>query len=200
MPARPYHHGDLPAALLAHAEQALRVHGVAALSLRELAREVGVSPGAPSRHFRSKQALLDALALDGYTRLADAIAASQVGVDGAFAARLGAAARAYVHFAVENAALLDLMFSVKHDSDLSDEEQMHVHRWSDQLLGIIGDGQRRSEVREGALETIALPVVSALHGYANLTAKGLMPTEMSDDGLNCLIEFALRGSAPAGVR
>jgi len=196
MPARPYHHGDLPAALLAHAEDALRTHGVAALSLRELAREVGVSPGAPSRHFKSKQALLDALALDGYTRLADAIAASQVDIDEAFAVRLNAAARAYVTFAVENAALLDLMFSVKHDSDLSDDERMRVQRWSDQLLEIIGDGQRRGDVREGPLEGIALPAVSALHGFASLTAKGLMPTEIADQGLGDLIAFILRGSAP----
>ena len=67
--ARPYHHGNLRTALLAAAQQTVRERGVAALSLRELAREVGVSHGAPRRHFPDRQALLDALAEDGFERL-----------------------------------------------------------------------------------------------------------------------------------
>ncbi|WP_420876671.1 TetR/AcrR family transcriptional regulator, partial [Streptomyces niveiscabiei] len=66
---RPYHHGDLRSTLLRSAEHTLREKGAAALSLRELARTAGVSHAAPSRHFKDKQALLDALALDGYDRL-----------------------------------------------------------------------------------------------------------------------------------
>ena len=58
-PAR-YHHGDLRAALIARAAEVVVADGVGALSLRELARDLGVSHGAPSRHFPDKQALLDA--------------------------------------------------------------------------------------------------------------------------------------------
>ncbi|MDC7802592.1 TetR/AcrR family transcriptional regulator [Sphingomonas sp. BLCC-B65] len=181
--------------MLALAEQVLRRGGVASLSLRELAREAGVSPAAPSRHFTSKQALLDALALSGYERLADAISASQEDADAAYGSRLAAAARAYVAFAVENAALLDLMFSVKRESDLSEEQRAGVRRWSDQLLELIDSGQRAGEVREGSREAIALPVMSALHGYASLAAKGLLPTEAAAGDLDELIAFILRGSA-----
>lgn len=74
--SRPYHHGDLRAALLAAAESTLREKGVGALSLRELAREVGVSHAAPGRHFKDKQALLNALALTGYERLGRALSAA----------------------------------------------------------------------------------------------------------------------------
>ena len=59
---RPYHHGNLRQALLAQAERTVRERGVQELSLRELAREVGVSHAAPRRHFPDRQALLDALA------------------------------------------------------------------------------------------------------------------------------------------
>ena len=69
MDARPYHHGNLRTALLEAAERTLRERGVQALSLRELAREVGVSHGAPRRHFPDRQALLDALARAGFERL-----------------------------------------------------------------------------------------------------------------------------------
>ncbi|WP_031078146.1 TetR/AcrR family transcriptional regulator [Streptomyces sp. NRRL WC-3742] len=196
MTNRPYHHGDLRVALLARAEETLRERGASALSLRELAREVGVSPAAPSRHFKSKQALLDALALTGFERLAEAIAASQDGAGEAFADRLDTAARAYVGFAVANAALLDLMFSVKHSPQASEALGATAHRWSDQLLELIGDGQRRGEVREGPLERIALPVVAALHGYAGLTVSGVLPPEVAEYGLDDLIASVLRGCAP----
>ena len=65
--SRPYHHGNLRAALLTQAERTLAEGGD--LSLRELARQVGVSHAAPRRHFAGKQALLDALAEDGFERL-----------------------------------------------------------------------------------------------------------------------------------
>lgn len=196
MTNRPYHHGGLPAALLERAERTLREKGVAALSLRELAREVGVSPGAPSRHFKSKQALLDALAMSGFDRLGEAIAASREGAGEAFASRLGAAARAYVDFAVASPALLDLMFSVKHSPEASQGLGTSVHRWSDQLLELIGEGQRQGEVRLGPVERIALPVFVALHGYASLTVSGLLPEETIEYGLDDVIASILRGCAP----
>ena len=65
--ARTYHHGNLREALLTAAESALASGGD--LSLRALARQVGVSHAAPRRHFSDKQALLDALAEDGFVRL-----------------------------------------------------------------------------------------------------------------------------------
>ena len=73
---RRYHHGDLRAALLAQAEATLRVSGVDGLSLRELARAVGVSHGAPRRHFEDKAALLEALVAEGFHRLGAALAAA----------------------------------------------------------------------------------------------------------------------------
>src|SRR3954471_16858488 len=105
--SRPYHHGDLRAALLAAAERPLRDRGAGALSLRELAREVGVSHAAPGRHFKDKQALLDALALAGYERLPGALeSADDPGLP--LEPRLCGLAKTYVGFAVENAALLEL--------------------------------------------------------------------------------------------
>ena len=66
---RPYHHGNLRTELLSCAERALSEGGLAQLSLRDLARQAGVSHAAPRRHFADKQALLDALAQDGFERL-----------------------------------------------------------------------------------------------------------------------------------
>ena len=116
---RPYHHGDLRAALLTRAEQALEETGPGALSLRGLARDLGVSPGAPSRNYSSKKALLDALALEGFESLRALLAAAQDGAGEPFADRLTALSRAYLGFAAANPALLDLMYSVKYDPTAS---------------------------------------------------------------------------------
>ena len=77
--ARSYHHGNLRAALLERAEAVLAEGGE--LSLRELARQVGVSHAAPRRHFPDKQALLDALAMDGFERLGAELSAALAAAD-----------------------------------------------------------------------------------------------------------------------
>ncbi|MDH6627268.1 AcrR family transcriptional regulator [Streptomyces sp. LBL] len=78
------------------------------LSLRELARDIGVSHAAPGRHFKDKQALLDTLALDGYERLTQTLKGAG---DPSLPVqpRLAVLARAYVTFATDNAVLVELM-------------------------------------------------------------------------------------------
>src|SRR3954464_10583407 len=109
---RPYHHGNLRSELLSCAERALSEGGLAQLSLRDLARQVGVSHAAPRRHFADKQALLDALAEDGFLRLGAELQGAVRG--GGLAERMLSFARTYVAFAVDHAALLELMFAGKH--------------------------------------------------------------------------------------
>ena len=99
MRERPYHHGNLRTALLEQAERTVRERGAQALSLRELAREVGVSHGAPRRHFPDRQALLDALAEAGFARLGTELRRAVDGAGEDFEARMLATAAAYVRFA-----------------------------------------------------------------------------------------------------
>ncbi|WP_182882528.1 MULTISPECIES: TetR/AcrR family transcriptional regulator [unclassified Microbispora] len=196
MKKRPYHHGDLRAALLERAEQTLRERGSGALSLRELARDLGVSPAAPSRHFKTKQALLDALALDGFERLVETIAAAQDGAGQTFGERLNVMARAYVGFCVANAALLDLMFSAKHSPEASQALGAAARRWMEQSLELVSTGQRRGEVREGPLDRIALTVFAPLHGYVGLTVSGVPLPETDEQGLDDVIASIIRGCRP----
>src|SRR6478735_5804721 len=112
--ARPYHHGNLRSEILEQAERTLTERGAGELSLRELAREVGVSHAAPRRHFRDKQALLDALAENGFERLGADLDRAMSRAGSGFRARLAAFAKAYVRFATRNGPLLELMFAGKH--------------------------------------------------------------------------------------
>lgn len=108
-PGDAYHHGDLKRALLEAALQMLDEEGAEGVGLRELARRVGVSPAAPYRHFRGRQALLEAVATEGFRRFSAMMAAKEQ--DLPEAEQLPAMAEAYVRFALVQPALFRLMFS-----------------------------------------------------------------------------------------
>src|SRR6185312_13896285 len=105
-----YHHGDLHAAVLSASLDMLEGRASEELSLREIARAVGVSDTALYRHFPDKDALLNALATEGFNRLGAAQARAQT-QGGPGAGGFKAAGRAYVDFARANPALFRLMFS-----------------------------------------------------------------------------------------
>ena len=144
--ARPYHHGNLREALLRAGEQALEAGGAQNLSLRELAREVGVSHAAPRRHFPDKQALLDALALNGWERLGAALATAVADAGDGFDARMLGLARAYVAFATRHPALVELMFATKHADDASPELAQAGERAFAPALATVADGQAAGAV------------------------------------------------------
>jgi|GEM_PF-6333597 len=74
---------------------------------RELARKIGVSHAAPSRHFADRQALLDALAQNGFERLGGELRHAVQAAGTPFDARLHAMSQAYIAFATRHAALLE---------------------------------------------------------------------------------------------
>ncbi|MGW2651308.1 TetR/AcrR family transcriptional regulator [Streptomyces sp. NPDC001393] len=196
---RPYHHGDLRAALLKSAERTLREKGVGALSLRELARDVGVSHAAPGRHFKDKQALMDALALDGYERLNRALdtAAAQPGLT--FEGRMTALARAYLGFAVDNPELLELMFARKHapeGSAGSDRLAAAVDQSLGSLTRMVADAQEQGEIVAGDPERITMIAAASLHGLAALIAACALDAEDALSGLDEHVHLLLHGLKP----
>jgi AcrR family transcriptional regulator len=110
MAERAYHHGDLRAALVTEGLRLLAQRDADSLSLREVARGVGVSATSVYRHFPDKEALLTALATQGLAELgaAQKAAATQAGGGQAGFAATG---RAYVRFALANPALFRLIFA-----------------------------------------------------------------------------------------
>jgi AcrR family transcriptional regulator len=104
-----YHHGDLREALVRAARRILEKEGIARLSLRRVARATGVSPAAPYHHFADKQALLDAIATQGFAALTAEMRARMAKKSDP-AGRLDASGISYVVFAVENPTLFQLMF------------------------------------------------------------------------------------------
>lgn len=117
----PYHHGDLKRALLDAAMEMLDAEGADGVGLREVARRVGVSASAPYRHFRSRQALLEAVATEGFRRFSTMMEAKEH--DFPEAEQFPAMAEAYVRFAVVQPALFRLMFS--RQIDKQGNKQLH---------------------------------------------------------------------------
>ncbi|MBK4216232.1 TetR/AcrR family transcriptional regulator [Paracoccus caeni] len=76
-----YHHGNLASALIAATVEIIDERGVDGLSVREVAKRAGVSPGAPFRHFSSKAALLTAVAEQAMERLVAAVEVAQADDD-----------------------------------------------------------------------------------------------------------------------
>lgn len=104
-----YHHGHLREALVEAGLQLLEEMDRADLSLRELARRVGVSANAVYHHFANKEALLAALAAEGFRRLGQAQLNPPPEAAGA-RTPLHQAGLAYVRFAMAHPALFRLMY------------------------------------------------------------------------------------------
>jgi AcrR family transcriptional regulator len=179
---RPYHHGNLRSELLSCAERALSEGGLGQLSLRDLARKAGVSHAAPRRHFADKQALLDALAEDGFERLGRELREAMDSAGEEFDGRLAALSRSYVRFATRHAALLELMFASKHRPDAADSLRAAGEAAFAAPLALITDGQASGAVVAGDPEAVATVAWATVQGLASIANAGLLD-EAALDGL-----------------
>jgi AcrR family transcriptional regulator len=196
MAHRPYHHGNLRAALLEEAERTVREHGVDGLSLRELARQAGVSHAAPRRHFADRQALLDALAESGWERLgADTRAAAQrAGTD--YEARLRAAGRAYVRFATRDAALLEVMFAGRQGRQAAALREAATRAFS-VLVELVREGQASGVLELADPERMALLLFATVQGIAALANAGIVAPKRRDELVTDAIGRFLHGQRTA---
>jgi AcrR family transcriptional regulator len=196
MTGRPYHHGNLRIALLAAAERTLRERGAHELSLRELARDVGVSHAAPRRHFPDRQALLDALAEAGFARMGSELRVAFDGAGEGFEERMRIVAAAYIRFATEDAALLELMFTGK-EHEQTGVLHAAAERAFTVLLELIAQGQREGALEEGDPERVGLVLFATMQGIAALVTGGIVAPTQIDELVADAIERFLRGSHQA---
>src|SRR5947208_3220696 len=105
-----YHHGNLKEALIAAARRLIAEHGPSGFSLNEASRTAGVSASAPYRHFRDRNALIEATAEEGFRLFRERLEASAAGSADAYDAlcRMGAA---YYGFAMDEPGFYQAMFS-----------------------------------------------------------------------------------------
>ena len=159
------------------------------LSLRDVARRIGVSHAAPAHHFGDKAGLLTAIATEGFTLFTDHLAV--VADDGEDPAReLAELGRAYAEFAERYPAHFDVMF------------RPALIRTSDPALGpasaaafaalrgrIVRFQARGWRARE---DTAALTVAAwaLAHGIAVLRAQGSVARHYDDASLDGVVAIA----------
>jgi AcrR family transcriptional regulator len=194
MAERPFHHGNLRNVLLDSAESVLRQRGVDELSLRELAREAGVSHGAPRSHFIDRKALLDALAERGFLRLASVMRKAADG-EREYAEVLRASARAYVGFAVSNAALIDLMFAAKMDEPPASLLAAAEHLFST-ISDIMHEGIDSGAFSDHQIDRITLLMSATMQGISTFVAAGRATRAQGDVMIDDAIAQFLGGRLP----
>ena len=178
---RPYHHGDLRAALLDAAAAVIDESGPAAVTLRDLARRVGVSHAAPAHHFGDRAGLLTALATDGFTRLAHAVEQVSPITD------LRQAGVAYVSFAVGNRGRFEVMFR----PDLLHRDDPALRAAQSRAMGALRAAvEGWSAERGDDPETAGVAAWSLVHGFATLWLQGVLPDALGTDAANAASEVA----------
>jgi AcrR family transcriptional regulator len=177
-----YHHGDLPRALLDAALHIVETQGTEALTLRAVARLAGVSQAAPYRHFANKEAILAAVAEDGFRSLMTAMRQSVQDCGDLPLARLRAVGIGYVTFATSHPSHFRVMFG----RDMADRSAFPALRQvaSDTLAMVvdaIADGQRAGLVRsEEPAADLALTAWSSVHGLSALLIDGVLDRPVAE--------------------
>jgi AcrR family transcriptional regulator len=166
--ARSYHHKDLRRALMDAALTYLEKHEITRLNMQVLARTAGVSAGAPYHHFTDKEAVIAALATEGFELLLARMGERKLADEPQRA--LAELARGYLEFAAENRGHYRLMFL----PEWSDRERfVALHRAGGEALARFAEHVRVG-LPHGAGSDVALSralqAFALLHGFAELTA------------------------------
>jgi AcrR family transcriptional regulator len=161
---------DLRRVVLDASLDLIKEEGLAALSMREVARRAGVSHQAPYHHFRDREGILAAIAMDGFIKLhkgmMKAVEPLTDPVD-----RLNAVGGAYLTFAVRNQAHFKIMF--RSELVAIDKHEALKER-ADAAFDFVTSIVTEVAQRRGAKDTLPLVIAawSLAHGAATLLLEG----------------------------
>jgi AcrR family transcriptional regulator len=168
---RSYHHGNLKEVLLEAARKLIEQYGPAGFSLTEAARLAGVSPAAPYRHFRDRDALLAEVAKHGFERFA---ARLEMAWNNGIPTPLSAfenVGKAYLAFARDEPASYAVMFET--GVAPGNETMPEAERAFDVLQKAATALCRQlPEAERPPIKIVSLHIWAISHGVATLFAQG----------------------------
>ena len=168
-----YHHGDLRNSLVNVGLSMLNDKGVAGISMREIARNIGVGHNAPYRHFRNKQELLEAIASDGFRRLKARNTRLELEFANDPEAQLFESAMHIMGMAADQPNLFQLMFGGHLQPQTSGScLKKAADEAMQSLVGIIKNGQKLQVFIKGDPMTLALSAMSMVQGVAIMVSSG----------------------------
>ena len=175
--SKPYHHGDLRRVLINAALQLVNEGGADAVSVREAARRAGVSPGAPFRHFPSRDALIQAVAEEAQRRfraeieqaLADAPADDPLG-------RFRCIGLAYLRWAMRNPTHFEIISSRRF---FSHDESAEVSQDNAELIDLtertLAEAFAQGQLRSVDLKRVQIAGRALVYGFARMNIDGHFP-------------------------
>jgi AcrR family transcriptional regulator len=174
---KPYHHGDLRRVLVEAAFELVGEAGAGAVSVREAARRAGVSPAAPFRHFRSRDALLGAVAEEAQRRFRTEIdkALAKAPADDPLQ-RFRFLGRAYLDWAMCNPTHFEVISSRRL---FAHEKSAAVTRDNNEVVGlterILKEAHARGQLGPSDLKQVLIGARALVYGFARMAIDGHFP-------------------------
>ncbi len=173
-----YHHGDLKNALIRAGIEILSKDGRQALSLRNVAKKAGVSHAAPYAHFADKQALIAAIAAEGYKKLYQQLVTAQQSQPDPLN-RLLAVSRAYVQFAIDEPDHFKITFSGVVEAEQSYPEYVEQSKHCFALVvAVVAECQTIGILPAGDTELTAVSIWACIHGFVQLLLANQLPGKL----------------------
>jgi AcrR family transcriptional regulator len=168
----------VPGALITAGLEILSEKGIEGLSLRKVARWVGVSHAAPYNHFSDKQALLAAISTEGHKQLYQTMRQVFDAIKPSSDIILLEVAWAYLEFALEDPGRFKLMFSGALDEESNHPAFVEIATKNIALLEeIVLFCQETGRLPEEALEIAAVKLWSSVHGFTSLVLEDQFPSD-----------------------
>lgn len=176
-----YHHGDLKNALIEAGLEVLSEKGEQGLSLRKVAKKVGVSHAAPYAHFADKQALIAAISTKGYEELYNLVLETALKYPNDPVHRLIETAWTYVQYALEKPDQFKITFSGVVETENSYPEYVEVSKKNFSLVvQSVNACQEIGALKTGDSDLLAIHIWSSVHGFVLL----LLENQISGDLLS----------------
>ena len=173
-----YHHGNLKDALITASLEILSEQGIDGLSLRKVAKKVGVSHTAPYNHFADKQALLAAISTAGHGQLYQTLSRVFEKVKDSSTDIITEIAWAYLQFALDDPGRFKLMFSGALEEEKDHPEFIEISIKNIALLEeIIEFCKNKGQINAGRADIIVMRLWSSAHGFTNLVLERQFPPE-----------------------
>lgn len=183
---RPYHHGALPQALVAHAVELLDEGGAEAVTVREVARRAGVSPSAPFRHFPDRAALLSAVA---EAVAVDFAGAQMAAVDSADSLPFRALGTAFATYALAHPHRFMLLRGALFGAERTPALEEGHRAFTQSITEMIAAGQARGELRHADPELIRIAAQALMYGLSQMFIDGYLDASPADVLINQVVDL-----------